>query len=112
MDYHLRTRHSSFAIPGWPALAGTHGATADTPGRRLPSDMTELLRLHDDEEDRLGLAASTPWDAVGIAEPAAAPVNASLSTTRRDATARLHADGEKRKATDSSGTEPTQKRAR
>jgi hypothetical protein len=83
MDYHLRTRHSGFVIPGWPALTGTHGATADTPGRRLPSDMTELLRLHDEEEDWLGLAVSTPWNAVGTAEPAAVPVNTSLPTTRR-----------------------------
>jgi hypothetical protein len=96
MDYHLRTRHAGFAIPGWPALAGVHGTKADVRGRRLPSEMTELLRLDNEEEGRLGLAASTPWDVVETAEQAAPSTDPSSSTTRRDTTARLHDAGKKR----------------
>jgi hypothetical protein len=90
MGHHLRKRHDGFAIPGWLARAGIHGAAADVPGRRLPSEMNQLLRLDDEEEEEwLGLATSTPWDAVGTANQAAQSTDASSSTTRRDTTTRL-----------------------
>jgi hypothetical protein len=59
--------------------------------------MTELLRLDEEEEGRLGLAASTPWDMVGVLDETSSPTNTS-STTRRDTTDCLHAAGQKRKA--------------
>jgi hypothetical protein len=99
MDHHLRTRHIGYAIPGWPAREGAHDSRADEPGHRLPSEMAGSLLFDEEEEERLGVARSTPWDQVGMVEKAAvSPAVLSATATRRDAVARLQTAGFKRQA--------------
>jgi hypothetical protein len=49
--------------------------------------MTDNLCLDMLEEKRLGVAESTPWDAVGTADDTAMLATTGSSTTRRDTTA-------------------------